>query len=901
MLSLGFTQTAGPKMLQYNQILLGGGVLPISGFEVIQSGSQTQLVASVNGGSQLIKADLQSSGPALTATNIQIGSASATLLPSGVSGVDHVFAIGNFGTSLRIADVAAGDVGTFQAVQGSGGMGITALEVVTDGAAPTVLLAHDGGTKLGLFDISASNSLASAGPPATLDALNGAPISDVALSDMGAGVKIAVVASAGADTVVTVRLNANGSLVELDQAGVNTGVGIGAPSNVLIAQIDGTSFALVASTTTASITVFELGADGLMTVRDQINDSAATRFAGVQEAEMLMLDGRCFVALAGADVGVTVLQLLNDGSLHEVATYANDGFDTFGAITSLEMVAVGDTLHILTYAEGSDNIHSFSLDTGLLGDVVHVSTSGNTAQGTGLADLLIADTNNATLTGGAGADTFVFGPGADAVLITDYEHGVDMIDLSYWGRVFNLNALTVTELGNGIRFAFGADTLTIRTHDQQSLKLDDFANSDLFGLWRIPSEEQNDDIARDPDWTGTLSLTLGGDTDDTLIGNASDEVIAGMDGVDALNGFSGSDILAGGTGQDSLTGGAGQDAFIFDLDDNTPGDLVLDYEAAGFEVTTGTLSGDVVFVQNGSGAPVRSGNDVLIGGATLSGAGTGAVLVHGTTANPDLDVWSDGIAAARGSGRIAGLSSTLYDIGDTKSYAQMTFEFDVQGRVSLAREFGDNGTETRHSYDTADTASWQRITDSFDTAGRQTERKTITDNGTSATTLFDVVDNRVWAEILERRDAEDRQTEYVLTYDNGLSIRTITDVDDTASWDTILEYRDAGGTLYDKRTNFDIGIQLRTVWDTNSSASWDRILEYRDSGGALYDKRTNFDNDTQLRVIFDTDDSANWDTIFEYRDADGVLFDVDNTEAWDTYTRLLDSTGTVISESYDWG
>lgn len=901
----------GQNMLQYHQVFFAGSEFPVSGFEVVQSGGATWLVASLNGGGMQLTGQITGAGASLGLAGSQMNVGSASVL-SGPVGGNHLFALSPFGGALQLAEVqGTGQPGAFSAVIGSSGLGITAVEMLADDADPLVLASNEGGAALGVFRIDGgTNALSAVGPSMRPESLEDNAITDIALATVGS-MQVAVVVSAAASTVSTVQVSADGTLVELDQAGVKSGVGIGQPTSVLVIEVSGKSFALVSATATSSITVFEITLDGGLRVTDQINDSATTRFANLAEAEVLEMDGRIFVALAGTDGGVTVMQMLEDGTLHAHATYANTGFDLFGQISDLEMFATGTTLNILTSGSGSSDLHHFSLDTTQLGDVV-LSNGTGIAQGGALNDILIAQDSTTQLTGGQGADTFVFDSGADTVVIQDYAHGVDTIDLSYWPRVFDINALGITELSDGIRFEHAGRVLTIRTDDGQPLEIEDFSHADLFALWRLPIEEQT---VEDPtlDWDGALSLRLGSDLGDVLFGTSDDEVLVGMQGADELNGFVGTDILDGGSGADLLTGGAGRDVFVFDDAIDNGGDMVSDYEGARFDIETGTLVGDIVFFSNASaGTPVTTGMDVTVNGVRLDVAAQGNVLVATSTAQIDNAVWGNGINAALGAGQIPNLRATLTDVDGDESYDVMDITFDSGGQVQLATAYNDNGTETRYLFDTPSSASWARLVETFNAQGQLIQRETSLDSGAFDLLLLDPDNVRTWSQIDESMDAQGRQTEYIITYDSGDTQRTLTDVDNDAVWNTILEFRNENGQLDDKRTNYNDGSQLRIVTDVMASQSWSSIRELRDADARIYDKRTDYDAGGQQRLVFDVAESAGWDLLIEQRDENGQMFDkrtrydaggeqrqafdVTDNASWDVIIEFRDDAGNLVDK-----
>ncbi len=80
--------------------------------------------------------------------------------------------------------------------------------------------------------------------------------------------------------------------------------------------------------------------------------------------------------------------------------------------------------------------------------------------------------------------------------------------------------------------------------------------------------------AMDKYLTGTVTIgpksviekAIGGDGNDSLIGNSAKNTLTGGLGNDALSGQAGDDRLYGGWGSDVLTGGSGKDAFVFDTD-----------------------------------------------------------------------------------------------------------------------------------------------------------------------------------------------------------------------------------------------------------------------------------------------------------------------------------------------
>ena len=82
-----------------------------------------------------------------------------------------------------------------------------------------------------------------------------------------------------------------------------------------------------------------------------------------------------------------------------------------------------------------------------------------------------ATTDNDTLTGGAGADTFVFGRDHGDDVITDFTSGEDRIDLSAFA-VRSLSDLTITTDESGL-------TIDLTAHGGGTIRLDGVGLDDL--------------------------------------------------------------------------------------------------------------------------------------------------------------------------------------------------------------------------------------------------------------------------------------------------------------------------------------------------------------------------------------------------------------------------------------
>jgi Ca2+-binding RTX toxin-like protein len=601
----------GGNLVLYTATRAGGGVLALD----------------VDGAMTLVDQEMISPGTTLPAE------ASLDLLT--ISGAAHLVVSGANQAGVRTLGLeSAGTLVTGLQLPGSLAGTICAQTIVQVGTTSYFFAARSGEATIHGYSVSANGTMAAVGSTILGGAQPGVDIAALASVTLGGEVYV-ISLSHGADVVRAFRVAPGGTLATPAMMGMPQGLGISDPSDLEVVEMGGLTYLLVASSGSSSVSVIEIAAGGVMRAADHVVDTLDTRFQHVQEIETVQIGGRVFVIAGGADGGITLMLLTQEGRLLPVGQQLQLPGLALDNITAMTARVVDGKIDLFVAGEGS-GITRLTIDPGNLaamqlggdeaatltggaaGDLIEGGTGNEMILGADGADILIDGGGADTLFGGAGADLFVLAGDATSDVIGDFQLGIDKIDLSAWGPIYSLAALTITATATGARVVWGDEVLEIRSANGLPILPQAFRLTDFTGLWHaLPDMADSDGLirgtAQSDRLTGTegddlFLLSAGVDTiladdgfdmvlltqatagvvvnlqspgqntglaagqsysgiegvvgsrySDRLAGDGVDNRLDGVDGNDSLAGKAGSDSLYGGAGNDTLLGGSGAD------------------------------------------------------------------------------------------------------------------------------------------------------------------------------------------------------------------------------------------------------------------------------------------------------------------------------------------------------
>lgn len=423
------------------------------------------------------------------------------------------------------------------------------------------------------------------------------------LAQTESGPVLVAVDGGGVAGLASYRVVEGQGLLQLaDQSGAAQGIGVSAPTALEHVAAFGEAWVILAAAGSQTLSVLKVDPDGTLSEADHVMDTLATRFGTPQALSVVEAEGHVLIFAGGGDDGLAVFTLLPDGRMVHLQSLEDAAGLGLGDIAALHAARIGTGIAVFAAGEQAPGLArlSWSLDNlgavlqadaavsgelqgGAGDDLLFASGSGVVSlTGGGGDDILVSGVHTTRLEGGSGADLFVLEPALDPLRITDFEPGLDRLDLSAFAMLRHPGQLEVTPLGHGVQLDYRGTRIMVESASGQPLTL-----SQLWpdGMFATPDRL----LAHTPLLQGTagndtLAGTFGGEMieagsgrdqvlghggndtirgeagRDTLSGGAGDDSLVGGSGPDSLNGATGEDVLAGGAGADVIAAGAGRDS-----------------------------------------------------------------------------------------------------------------------------------------------------------------------------------------------------------------------------------------------------------------------------------------------------------------------------------------------------
>ena len=367
--------------------------------------------------------------------------------------------------------------------------------VVTMGDKTYVLASKRGDNHLYTYLVQDDGQFIEKTPITDDDTVTLGDITDFASIQIGGKTFIAVT-SAFDGGVTIYEIGQHGNLHRRDMVGPGDGSGFTYPQDVEFISSGGNEYLLMISAGTSTITVYTIGQHGHLRETDHVMDTLDTRFEGASHMAAITHEGRTFVFVAGNDDGLTVFELLPDGTLLHAITMA-DNFDVaMTNVSALSVYIIDGEIHVfITGIE--DGITQLIFDPDVLGGSFVGTTGKDTIIGTALDDHIFGgrrgDTINGGagndridggggkdfLTGGDGADVFVFTADGRNDFIMDFQDGMDLIDLSGYHQVGTVDDLIIKTRAWGVMIEIRGEKLKIIAAEGETITAEDFTLDDF--------------------------------------------------------------------------------------------------------------------------------------------------------------------------------------------------------------------------------------------------------------------------------------------------------------------------------------------------------------------------------------------------------------------------------------
>lgn len=549
-----------------------------------------------------------------------------------------------------------------------------AVELMARPVGPETILyaSRPGGQGITSYALAADNSLRTLA--VTADSADGHAwgVAQMAAATVD-GRNFLLTASTTENGVSVWEMGANGGLTlrhSLNAAWSETrpSIPVEAPSALAVATLGTQTYVFLAAQGTSSVTAMVLDSRGVLTAQSQVMDTLTTRFDSVAALDALVVGDRLFVAAAGTDGGVTLFLRLPDGSLQVVGVVEDTPALSLVAVSAVRLQRVGMDLQVFVTSAQEEGVTVLR---------VPLSSLGAVGSATALDDVLTAPTGGAVnglagrdiIMDSAGSETLTGGAGEDLFILRG-DGAADVIaDFTPGQDRIDLSRWDFFRSAAQLDFtptATGA-VLTFWTERLELIAGRPLTLAEVLAALVEPGGQVAIDPGQPEPFTTAPVDELGAGPVTGVTppgGLPGNDTLIGTDWQDSLVGGGGDDSLTGGGDADSLWGGEGRDTLAGGIgNDQLWGEASDDHLSGddGADTLDGSDGNDMLL--GGGGADLLAGGD---GDDSLSGD-DGADRLTGGLGQDTLDggAGDDTLMGEAGHDRMSGgAGADLLDGGD---------------------------------------------------------------------------------------------------------------------------------------------------------------------------------------------------------------------------------------------
>ena len=419
-----------------------------------------------------------------------------------ISGQNYVLPSGRYDDHGTLISVNGNSLGTPSEISGDAldYANFTHSLTVNFSANDFIVAAHRNEAGLTIYDIENDQSMnveVEQGDDANLALMD---ISALAMVENGNSAFI-YTASAIDDGIDVFSLGRFGAFNHIDTIRPWEVSGFDAIQDMLTIDIEGQSFLFAAAAGTSSITSYLVHQSGNLFEQDHVIDDLTTRFDGVSDLAHVRDGWRDFIVAGGSDDGITVFEIFPNGMMDVVATVADDFDTSLQNVSVVEAAVVDGKIIIIAGSNTEHGITQFEFtpdpfvnryiasDVQPPGDAYNVTIGSNQndqlfgqqlsdhIKGGKGDDIIDGGLSRDWLRGGPGADRFIFGEDGSADQIDDYEHGIDIIDLSQYSLVNDMSDITLESRRWGGIVHVNDEMIILKTHNLERIELHEWDES----------------------------------------------------------------------------------------------------------------------------------------------------------------------------------------------------------------------------------------------------------------------------------------------------------------------------------------------------------------------------------------------------------------------------------------